>query len=343
MGQINTVTGTISAEQLGVTLPHEHALLDLTCLWDAPQDPARRWLVDEPVRAELFEILQDDPYHNLDNLRLDDVPAVMDELKQFQAAGGHTVVDLSTLSIGPYPRELGDLSRGTGLNIVAGTGFYVRSAHPDWVQDAPCEVLYEHMLRDLTEGFPGSGGIKAGIIGELGTGSPIHPTELKVLEAAVRVQREHPVAINVHLAIFASQGLHVLDALESFGADLTRVALSHLDENLDSAYHLALAERGVYLEFDTFGSECRFSEDGSREPTDAERLAALSRLMERGYGERLLISQDVCTKMQWSRHGGKGYAHVLTTIVPQLLDAGLSRAEVDQIIRVNPARLLGGK
>lgn len=341
MANIETVTGRVPPAALGITLPHEHALLDLTCLWVAPRSPNRSWLIEKKVRAELFETLSSDPYQCRDNLRLDDIAVVQDELARFGAAGGRTVVDLSTLTIGPYPEQLRKLSLSTGLQIVLGTGFYVRRAHPTWIRDAPWEQLYEHMLHDVTEGFPGTE-IRAGILGELGTSSPVHPDELKVLRAAAKVQRKHPIAINVHLTIFAAEGLRVIDALESYGADLSRVALSHLDENLDPGYHDALVARGVFMEFDTWGSECRFDDNGERESTDAERIVGLQRLADRGHLPQLLLSQDVCTKMQWRQNGGHGYDHILRSIVPRLQATGFSDYEIQQMMVANPARLLGG-
>lgn len=342
MATVETVTGRVAFTELGVTLPHEHAFLDLTCLWHAPRQPERAWLVDALVHPALFETLRSDPYHCLDNLRLNDAAIVRNELLRFREAGGRTVVDLSTSTIGPYPEELRALSLATGLQIVMGTGFYIHQAHPEWIQDAPWQHLSDHMLRDVTEGFPGTS-IRAGILGELGTTSPVHPDEMKVLRAAVAVQRQHPMAMNIHLSIFAQEGLPVLDALESYGADLSRVALSHLDENLDPAYHRALAQRGAFLEFDTWGSECRFDDEGLQEPTDAERLIALQRLADQGHLHQLLLSQDVCTKMHWRTNGGRGYDHILRSIVPRLRISGFSEDEIYQLTVINPARLLGGE
>ncbi len=336
-----TVRGPVEAAELGVTLAHEHAFLDLSCLWHDPKDAGRQWLVEEPVSPGIYDALLADPYHSKDNMHLNDADTVAEELMAFRRAGGQTVLDLSTMTIGPYPEGLRDLSNRTGLHIVAGTGFYVRRAHPAWLHEAPWEALYEHMLRDLTEGFPGTN-IRAGLMGELGTSSPVHPDEMKVLRAAAAVQREHPVGINVHLAIFGAEGLAVLDALESYGADLSRVALSHLDENLDLAYHLALAQRGVMLEFDTWGSECRFEEAGERESTDDERMAALAELAHRGYVGQILLAQDVCTKMQWHRYGGKGYDHLLRVIVPRLMGIGFSADDIQRMMALNPARFLAG-
>ena len=168
------------------------------------------------------------------------------------------------------------------------------------------------------------------------------PAEEKVLRAAAAVQRATGVGINVHLAIFSTEGLRVLDLLERFGADLSRVCLSHLDERPDPRYHLAVARRGAFLSFDTFGSECAFSESGQREPTDAERLEALWRLLDAGYLDQVVLAQDVCTKMQWHHYGGAGYDHVLRNIVPHLSRHGLADREIDTMLVHNPARLLAG-
>ncbi|PSR23900.1 MAG: phosphotriesterase-related protein [Sulfobacillus acidophilus] len=342
MSKVCTVTGLVPPTALGITLSHEHTFLDLHCWWQMPRNPDRDWLVEQKVSPELYDVLRADPYHCRDNLCLDDMDAVTEELLLFRELQGSTVVDLSSSGIGPYPEKLRELSRRTGLYIVAGTGFYVQRAHPPWIGQADVEEVAEYMLKELTEGFNETD-VRAGIIGEIGTSSPVHPDELKVLQAAAKVQRQCSVGLNVHLAIFATEGLTVLQTLESCGADLSRVVLSHLDENLDPAYHRALADRGVFLEFDTFGSECAFQEDKVREPTDAERLTAFIRLVEAGYLKQLLISQDVCTKMQWHQYGGHGYDHVLRSIVPQLRCLGLSDRDIRQVLVLNPAFLLSGE
>jgi phosphotriesterase-related protein len=348
VASVMTVLGPVPVADLGVTLPHEHLLLDLTCLWHDPVDPRRKPLVEMQVSRATRDLLLRDPYQCRDNLLLDNRDQAVEELHHFAALGGRTVLDLSTRAIGPYPQELATIARRTGLHIVAGCGFYTRRAHPAWVAGAPVEALADAMLADLLQGFQdplmlaGAPPVRAGLIGEIGTSSPIHPDEERVLRAAARAQMASGAAINVHLAIFAQEGIRVLDILESAGADLSRVALSHIDENLDHAYHLALARRGVYLEFDTFGSECYFDEDGLREPTDLERVEALLRLLDAGYVNQMLVSQDVCTKMQWRRHGGAGYDHLLRVVAPLLRARGIPDDALSTIMTTNPARFLSG-
>lgn len=373
MASVMTVLGPVPATDLGVTLAHEHLLLDLSCLWSMPRDPVRRALVDAQVTADLYDRLRSDPYHCRDNMHLDSVAIAAEELAHFAALGGRTVIDLSTRAIGPYPQELAAIARRTGLHIVAGCGFYTRRAHPAWVREASEEELADVMIADLTTGFATTIGsappqdgtgtgigdlagqlplgapedadrpIRAGIIGEIGTSSPIHPDEERVLRAAVRAHLATGAAINVHLSIFAQEGLRVLDILEQAGADARRVALSHLDENLDADYHLAIARRGAFLEFDTFGSECAFAEDNVREPSDDERIAALLRLLDAGYERQVLLSQDVCTKMQWRRLGGRGYDHLLRSVVPRVRSHGVPESAMTAMLVQNPARLLGGE
>jgi phosphotriesterase-related protein len=338
---VASVVGDLEPANLGVTLAHEHLLLDLSCLWRKPANPNRLWLVDAPVTVALHPALDLDPYHCRDNLRLDDFEQALSDLEAFRLAGGRSLVDLSTRTIGPYPAGLRALAQQSGVNVIAGTGFYVRAAHPGWLSEAPQERVEEEMLQDLLEGFDGTG-VRAGVIGELGTSSPVHPDEEKVLRAAARVQARTGVGINVHLTLFATEGETVLRTLELAGADLTRVALSHLDETLDDGYHRRLAERGCFLEFDTWGSECHFTDRGQREPTDRERLEALERLAEAGFLGQILLSQDVCTKMQRRVHGGRGYDHLLTSIAPCLGRRGFTDADLRVLLVDNPARFLTG-
>lgn len=341
MSEVMTVLGPVEGGQLGVTLTHEHIFVDLSCLWQRPADPARAFLVDAPVAVGNRGLLMCDPYHSRDNVLLDSTDMAVDELSRFKAIGGSTVVEVSTRPMGPYPEKLREVASRTGLNIIAGTGFYTQSAHPAHVHDATVNELAGQMIDELTQGFPGTS-IRAGVIGELGTSSPIHEDEAKVLQAAALAHRETGAAINVHLAIFGGEGSNVLDLLESYGVDLRRVALSHLDELPDTDYHLRLAARGCFLEFDCFGSEMYFDEDNLREPSDAERVGALLRLLEAGHEHQLLLSQDVCTKVHLRHYGGTGYDHVLRSIVPRLRMRGVDQSTIDTMLVRNPARLLTG-
>lgn len=339
---IQTVLGPIDPSQLGTTLAHEHALIDLRCLLEPPRDSDLHWLVDRPVDAGSRLALQDRPYASKDNLMLDSEEDAARELQAFKDAGGRALIDLTVDGIGPNAGALRRLATRTGLHIVAGVGIYRAIAHPVWVRAAGPADIADHFIRRLQVGFDGTD-IRGGVIGEIGTSSPLHEDEIKVLRAAARAHRDTGVPINVHPAIWHREGPRILDILAADGVDLRRVALSHMDELLDYDYHCSLAVRGAWLSFDTFGSEFHFADEGAQEPTDTQRLAALLRLLHAGWAGQILLSQDVCTKLQLTRYGGKGYAHVLRNVVPALEASGVGADTIHELLVDNPRRFLAGE
>ncbi|TMF01665.1 MAG: phosphotriesterase-related protein [Chloroflexi bacterium] len=338
-GRVMTVRGPISGRDLGITLMHEHVFIDLTLLWDSPTSEWQKPLVDAEITLANRGLLQVDPYVSRRNLVLDDFGAAVAELAQFRQLGGGSVVELTTTGIRPQPAKLREVSEQTGLHIVAGCGCYTQRSHPPEVATLSESELLERLLDEIAKGLGGTD-VRPGIIGEIGTSSPVHPDEAKVLRVAAAAQGKTGLAINVHVAIFRREALAALDILEAAGADLSHVVISHLDEQPDTAYHRAILGRGVYVEYDTFGSESYFDGDGSAEPSDRERVDCLIELLDAGFGDRLLISQDVCTKVQLLKFGGSGYGHILRSIVPRLRRRGVDDATVLKLLVENPARVL---
>ena len=330
--------GPIAPEALGLTLAHEHLLFDLRCLWEQPP-PERAHLVDaEPTRENRAE-LERDLYHSKTTLHHEDAVLSAQEARRFVDVGGSTIVDVTTIGLGPKPAALRDIANATGLNVVAGAGYYREKCLPPEVLEKSVGQLAEELEAWVLQGMYGTD-VRAGILGELGTMSPIRPFEERQLRAAARVQRSTGVGINVHPAIWAHEHLRIIDILESAGADLGRVAISHCDQLVEPDWHRRIAERGVLLCFDTFGAEFEYDGDGSREPTDTERIDCLKLLLDAGRGSQLLLSHDICSRLQLHRYGGPGFAHVPATIVDRLRAAGVSQAELDEMLVANPRRLL---
>jgi phosphotriesterase-related protein len=338
-GRVMTVRGPVPASDLGVTLMHEHLFIDLSFLWDTPTSDWQRPLVDAEITLANRGLLQVDPYVSRRSLLLEDFDVAVAELEPFRQLGGGSVVDLTTTGIRPQPHKLREVSERTGLRIVAGCGYYTQRSHPPEVATLPESDLIERLLEEIANGLGGTD-VRPGIIGEIGTSSPIHPDEAKILRVAAAAQARTGLAVNVHVAIFRREALAALDILEAAGADLSRVVISHLDEQPDTAYHRAILERGAYVEYDTFGSESYFDGDGSAEPSDRERVDCLIELLDAGFGDRLLISQDVCTKVQLLKYGGLGYGHILRSILPRLRRRAVDDATVRKLLVENPARVL---
>jgi phosphotriesterase-related protein len=336
--QIMTVLGAIAPEELGLTLAHEHVFFDLRCLWEQPRSE-REHLIDAEPTPENRDELARDLYDSRVNLHHEDPDLAGREVARFRGAGGASIVDLTSIGLAPQPAMLRDVARATGLNIVAGAGYYREKCLPADVLDRSIEELAGELEGWVVEGMYGTT-VRAGILGELGTMSPIRPFEERQLRAAARVQRVTGVAINVHPSIWAHEHLRIIDVLEEAGADLTRVAISHCDQLVEPDWHAQIAARGVLLCFDTFGAEFEYDSDGSREPTDAERIDCLLHLLDAGRASQLLLSHDICSRLQLHRYGGPGYDHVPTTIAARLLEAGISNDDLDQMLVANPRRLL---
>ncbi len=189
-GKVMTVLGPIPSADMGQTLMHEHILNDCRCWWNEPKEPERRYLADSPVRIEILSELRQDPFVNLHNIALDDEPLAVEELGQFVAAGGRTVVDPTCRGIGRDPEALVRIARATGLNIVMGAGYYLQSSHPPEVARLSADQIADEIEAEAHAGVGGTG-VRIGLIGEIGVSSDFTPDERKSLPGR-RGRRRRP-------------------------------------------------------------------------------------------------------------------------------------------------------
>jgi phosphotriesterase-related protein len=338
---IQTVTGPVDAWSLGSTSVHEHLLIDLSVWFDAPVDAKAARVAGLQVGPDTEAIVRANPFAVRDNLVLDSVDVLAAEMERFRAAGGGTIVDLTLDEIGRDPERLRALSERTGVQIVMGCGHYIARAHPGWVAGATVQELADELIRDLTVGVRDTG-VRAGVIGEIGTSDPIAPAEARVLAAACRAQLATGAALFVHLDPWGANAHAVLDLVEAAGVPLDRVALCHLDPSLDlrPGSIRSLAARGAWVSLDIWGDEDAYGGRGM--PTDRRRAAAVHQALDEGWLGQLLIAQDVCTKTQLRAYGGRGYDHLLTGVPGILLGMGLPVQVIPQLLVENPRRLLAG-
>ena len=336
---VQTVLGEIPAAQLGTTLVHEHLLVDIRCNWRPDDDPA---IAFRPVTPERLGRIRANPFACRDNLSVDEPHVLAEELRRYRDAGGDSIVDATPPGLGRDARVLEWLEAESGVNIVAGCGFYIEATHPDGLHRRPVEDIAGEMIRDLTEGMDGTD-IKAGVIGELGvTGYPMEPAERKVLQAAALAQQEVGCAIIAHSAAGADSPLEVIEVLSDAGAEMSKVVQSHLDDRFRSdldRYRRAV-ESGAGLGLDTFGRELYYAMRKTWLPSDEDRMDALVMLIESGMADSVFPGQDICFKHELSAYGGHGYDHFLRYIAPRLEARGVSAADLDTLLQKNPARLL---
>ena len=97
-GMIQTVLSPASPDQLGVTLCHEHCLVDLSGVFNLPSETTKKMIAHEPVSFENVYYLRFHPTENLDNLLLLDEELAISELSRFRNVGGQTVIVLNDIT-----------------------------------------------------------------------------------------------------------------------------------------------------------------------------------------------------------------------------------------------------
>ena len=341
---VMTVLGPIEKADLGIVLPHEHIFLDLTNQFVEPDDPESKLLSREKIRLDNYGLLRRNPYAIKDNLILDDLDTAVKEIEFFSRLEGRTIVDCTSVGIARSPVLLRRVAEQTGVNIVAGCGYYTYDTHPEDMNELSVETIAECMIRDITVGIDDTG-IRSGVIGEIGTSDPIHPQEAKSLVAAVLASQSTGTPIQVHTYPWGKQGIEAVQILAKHGAALNRVAICHVDVVLNIEYIQALLDMGVFVQFDNFGKEFHICKSdrrfaGGTFATDIERVKALKYLIDRSYEKQILVSNDICLKQMLHRYGGWGYDHLIANIVPMMLDEGISEGTVDVLLRDNPANWL---
>jgi phosphotriesterase-related protein len=346
LAEVVTVNGVLSPDELGVTLCHEHVLINLECVLKVPKSISRMRLVESPVTIDILADLRQDPHVCRDNLVLSDIDEAIEELMRFKMMGGRSLVDMTTPEIGRDPIALRAIAIATGLNIICGTGWYLEDSYPDQVKKDSIDELSNVMVRELTEGIEETG-IRAGVIGELGTGLELTENEKKVMRAAARAQAKTGAPLTIHTwhpLQSVKEARKYLDIVAEEGVDLSKVYLSHMDQTCaDTEYHKSIIEKyGVVLSYDCFGFEtpCEGFCPGGTHPSDTERVRAVVELLNAGYEKNLVLAQDVCMKIQRRKYGGYGYAHVLENITRDLRHRGVSERQIHTMLVDNPKRLL---
>jgi phosphotriesterase-related protein len=340
---VRTVGGPVPVDRLGPTLMHEHLFLDFRCRYrpraDLPDD-----LGDLLALRDRWRVVAD-PAAYAANLRREDPEDAVAELDALRDAGGTCVVDVTPRGLGPRWSALREVADRTGVTVVAGTGFYVHSTHTPELHAADRSRIAEQLAQDVLVGD--ADGVRAGIIGELGVDDFL-PCETGVVLAAAAAQAACGASVAVHTLAGAlpearPATLALVRAFIDAGGDPTRLILCHHDGTGDDrAYQDALLREGVVLSYDTFGFEAVFRRGDTfvQLPTDSRRIGEVADLFDRGWGDQVVVSHDLCYRMMTRAWGGWGLAHLLTTLVPRFEAAGLDRAARDRLLVGTPARLL---
>jgi phosphotriesterase-related protein len=339
-GQIQTVLGAVAPGAIGITLPHEHLLIDFTVMFAEPAAAIDKARAQEPVSLGNLGWVRQHFNASLDNLRLLDEQVAQDEIRLFEQAGGQTVVDPTPKTLGRDPHALARIARATGLNVVMGAGYYVAASHPADMDRRTVDELAREMSADVTSGV-GNTGVRAGLIGEIGTTYPWTDNEKKVLRAAVIAQRETGAPLMIHPGRHPAMPMELAEFVQKEGGDLRRTIMCHLCRTIaDVRAVIDLARTGIWLEYDLFGMENSYYpyNPSFDMPNDGGRMAHVLALIGAGHHDQILLSHDIAYKTSLVKYGGYGYHHLLVNVVPRLRAKGVDDVGLRRLLVENPAR-----
>ena len=249
---------------------------------------------------------------------LDDPEAAFVELQRFHAAGGQAVVQWTPHGMNQRLDALPELSRRTGVAIVAATGLHQAQHYdPEFLADS-LPGLEELFVTDITDH-------RAGLIKVAGGYHGLDPHAVHTMTAAARAHHTTGVPIAVHLEL-GTAALDVLDLLcDKLEVPPARVILGHLNRFPDRWVHRRAAEAGAYLAFD--------GPSRANHATDWMMPTLLMDLADAGFAAQLLLGGDTTTA---AARGAPGMPYLLTHLRPRL-----EPELADQVFVANPARVFG--
>jgi len=319
---IQTVTGTTSPQDLGRTLMHEHLVIGYPG-WESDT------LHPGPDARERFAVC-------------------VDRIEEIKALGFTSMLDPCPADLGRDVELMAKVAQQTGFQIVCATGLYKESegGTPYWKFRSnfgpSVDAMAELFIQELSEGI-GSTGVRAGII-KVATGpGRMSDYERAVFEAAAKASAATGAPITTHTDE-GTVGDVQQQILTANGVPAHRIVIGHSCGTSDTEYHLGIARGGSYLGFDRFGLDMIHP--------DAERVAALARLIERGAGDRVVVSHDSVWCWQGQPFPPQileavtpvwNPSHFSLRVVPMLKDAGVGDDAIERLLVDNPRAFFAGE
>ncbi len=300
-----TVRGAIPPQDLGMTLMHEHVMVDFI---GAAQVGKDRYDPDEVFRVVL-------PY-----------------LASIRSLGCRTLVECTPAYLGRDPVLLTRLSGASGVRLVTNTGYYGASNGkylPREAYDESAEQLAQRWSDEFEKGIEGTE-VRPGII-KIGVNKgPLSAIDAKLARAAALAHKATGLTIASHTGDGAA-ALEQLDILASAGVAPGAFIWVHAQNAPDVETHVKAAQRGAWIEF-----------EGSTESAVSARANQVKALADRGFINRTLISLDAGWYHVGEPDGGdfRSYDFFFNTFVPALRQAGITDAQLHQLTVDNPRESL---
>jgi phosphotriesterase-related protein len=308
--QIETVTGPIDAEHLGVTLSHEHVLISAGGLKEGL-----------PFLFDYTRTLE----------------RVVGELKEAKAGGIDSLIEMTTVDLGRDVEFYAEASRASGMNIVVTTGFWLNV--PIIFRDRSADFFAELFMREIEYGITAAA-IKPGVIKIANDIGGISPEGETIIRGAARACKATGIPVSTHQWAPERVGARQLEILFDEGVPPERICIGHSADTTDVDYLAELLRTGVFLSMDRYpGREGR--------PDWQTRNATVKKLIDRGFASQLMLGHDyapgpVVAGEEPVVEKPTRYLFVPRTAIPALRKAGVTEEEIHLMMTDAPRRFLTG-
>jgi len=317
MPEVQTVQGSVDADELGVVLAHEHVRF-------RDEAVANEW----PDRYDAGSELD----------------AATDAVSAASARGVSTIIDPTAMFGGRDVLFMKHVAEQTGVRIVPCTGIYSYDYLPQYFANRDIDAMAEHFVSDIERGIQGTA-IRAAFIKCAADAAGVTENVEKIHRACARASVQTGTPIMAHSMPAAGTGPRQVEIFKDEGVDMARVQIAHCGDTDDVAYIERLIAEGVYVGLDRYGIEMFL-------PID-KRNATAAELLRKGHVERLIVSQDYCATIDWypielrpafeERGAIRNWSMTLVfdEVVPALREQdALDDAAFDTIFIENPKRWL---
>jgi phosphotriesterase-related protein len=302
-GTIHTVRGPVDVGEMGVTLVHEHVLVDFA---GAERVSRSRYDAGEAFRV------------------------ILPHLQDLRERGCRTLLECTPAYLGRDPLLLRRLSEASRLHIVTNTGYYGAasdSAVPKHAYAESARQLAARWTAELRGGIEGTG-IRPGFV-KIGVDpGPLSDIDRKLVEAGALCHLDTGLTLAVHTGDGAA-ALQIVSVLTRAGVSPEAYVWVHSQNERDLATRSWAARQGTWIELDGVG------------PTSLDaHVEGVVDLFRRDQLDRVLVSHDAGW-YHVGEPGGGGYrphTFVFDTFVPALRARGLGEADVRRLLVANPAR-----
>jgi phosphotriesterase-related protein len=227
--------------------------------------------------------------------------------------------------------------------VILATGIYTYEHLPQPMMNRDEDALAEIFVHDIENGIQGTD-IKAAFIKCAADEPGVTPNIEKVHRAAARASLRTGRPIMAHSRPASGTGLDQMRIFSEEGVDPAMVQIAHTGDTDDLDYIEKLLDTGCWIGMDRYGLDLFL-------PTENRQKTVLA-LLERGYADRMFLSQDFCSTIDWFppevQEQLKAQAvpdwsmtFLFEEVIPQLKERGMTDDQVDQMMVENPKRWLG--